>query len=109
MVIEKLSRQQRQTAYLIFLLSAVVVADGIISQFLISNGLGYEGNPFLADLVGTNDFLVIKVAGAFLAALILWKVNTIKPGMTHWLSVVLLILYTTILVWNILVFIVSQL
>ncbi len=37
----------RQMRLLIGTLFALVVSDGLISQFLVTNGLAREGNPFL--------------------------------------------------------------
>ena len=46
---------------LLVALIALVVSDGVITHFLISNGLGWEANPFLRPLVGGGNFLVLKV------------------------------------------------
>jgi len=50
---------------------ALVVADGLISNYLTILGLGTEWNPLLRALVGQEHFLAIKVAGALVSALIL--------------------------------------
>ena len=87
---------------------ALVVADGLITNFLITHGLGREWNPFLQTLAGGEPFLLLKVGGAFLAALILWDIyrrsvsrNRLKP-----LLIILYVLvgfYTVIVFWNLLV------
>jgi len=107
MAIEKSTGQTRQVAYLILVLFALVVADGLISQFLIGSGLGYEGNPFLINWVAGNDFLAIKVSGAFLSAIILWSINKKWPRLALLTSAGFVIFYTAILLWNILVFIIG--
>ena len=59
----------------------LIVADGLITHYLIKHGLGREGNPFLQNFVGEQTFLVIKVAGALLCALILWDIYKRRPKM----------------------------
>ena len=78
-----------------------MVADGLISQSLVRNGLGYEGNPFLQTFVSKGNFLLIKVAGALLCALILWDVFKTRPKAASAMTVMSTSLYTGILYWNI--------
>ncbi len=47
-------------------LFAAVVADGLITKFLVHIGLAREANPFLSYWVGQDAFLVFKLVGAFL-------------------------------------------
>ena len=54
----------RQIKYLLGALFALVVADGILTNFLITEGLGREWNPFLQSLAGKESFLFIKITGA---------------------------------------------
>jgi hypothetical protein len=96
--------QTRLVTYLILVLFSLVIADGLMSQFLISYGLGYESNPFLANIILTTDFLVIKVGGAFLSAILLWFVNKRHPQLALFTSVILVAIYTAILFWNIFVY-----
>ena len=63
--------ESRTVRYLLYVLFGVIVADGLITQFLVTGGHGTEVNPFLRAWVGHGWFLVIKVAGAFLATLLL--------------------------------------
>ena len=55
-------------------LIALVVADGLLSQFLIGSGLGTESNPLIISWVSDSSFLYLKLAGALLCALILWDI-----------------------------------
>ncbi len=90
--------------YILLVLFSLVIADGLISQYLIGNGLGYEGNPILANWMLTTDFLAIKVGGAFLSAILLWFVNKKRPQLALFVSVFFMVFYTLILFWNIFVF-----
>jgi hypothetical protein len=94
----------RKIEYLLGTLLSLVVADGLISQFLIKNGLGHEANVFLRVLVIENDFLVIKMCGAILCVIILWNIARRLPRLIFIFSTCLVGLYTAILFWNIAVF-----
>lgn len=94
----------RRVEYLLGTLLSLVVADGIISQFLIKSGLGQEGNPFLKILVVDSNFLVIKMCGAIICVLILWNIAKRSPKLILIFSSCIVALYTAILFWNIAVF-----
>ena len=46
-----------QMRYMLYLLLALVVADGILSNFLVLQNMGFELNPFLKGLVGGEYLL----------------------------------------------------
>jgi len=87
---------------------ALVVADGLISNFLVTHGLGQEWNPFLQILVSQENFLLIKVAGALLCTLILWDIYKKRPQMAMIGTLCIVVLYTGLLYWNLGVFFVAQ-
>jgi hypothetical protein len=95
------SRTARYTLYALF---CIVVADGLITQFLVRGGHGLEVNPFLRAWVGQGWFLAIKVSGAFLATLLLWIKYNVKPRLVYTITVVVLAFYTTIVLWNLFAF-----
>lgn len=94
----------RKIEYLLGTLLSLVVADGLISQFLILNELGQEGNPFLWDLVADNNFLVIKMCAAILCVLIMWNIAKRSPKLVLVFSACVVTLYTGLLLWNITMF-----
>ena len=94
----------RQIKCLLGTLIALVISDGLITQFLVSNGLGHEGNPLLSPLVGDWYFIAIKVFGAFLCALILWDIYKKWSKLGAIVIPFSVILYTGIIYWNIFVF-----
>lgn len=97
--------ESRTVRYTLYVLFGIIVADGLLSQFLVTGGYGLEANPLLAHLVGGESFLAIKISAAFLATLLLWiKYNT-KPRFVYTIAVVALGFYTTIVYWNLSVFI----
>jgi hypothetical protein len=94
----------RRIEYLLGTLLGLVVADGLISQFLIKSGLGQEGNPFLRTIVVEDNFLVVKMCGAVLCVLILWNMARRTPKVAFIASVSLVSVYTAILFWNLSMF-----
>ena len=95
------SRTVRNTFYALF---GVIVADGLITQFLITGGYGFEGNPFLRVWVTRDAFMAIKLSGAFLATLLLWIRYAARPRLVYAVTVVFLAFYVIILFWNLFVF-----
>jgi len=100
------SLRLRRIEYLLGTLLSLVVADGIISQFLIKSGIGREANPFLKTLVAEGSFLIIKMCGAIICVLILWNMARRVPRLVFVVSVSLVAIYTAILFWNLAVFLV---
>jgi len=98
----------RRIEYLLGTLLSLVVADGLISQFLIKSGIGQEGNPFLKVLVAESNFLIVKMCGAIICVLILWNMAKRLPRLVFIVSSCLVALYTIILFWNIAVFLVFR-
>jgi hypothetical protein len=86
--------------FLIGALAVLVVADGLISHFLINNGLAHEGNPLLVVLVGKWNFLIIKVVGAFVCSLILWDIYKKWPKLALISTSCFVLFYTVIVSWN---------
>ena len=99
------SRNVRYTFYALF---CVIVADGLITRFLVQGGHGWEANPFLRVWVGHELFLAIKVSGAFLATLLLWIRYNARPRLVYTVAVVFLAAYTSIVFWNLFVFFISS-
>ncbi len=86
--------------HLLVVMVALSAADALASQSLIALGLGYEGNPFLRGLSG-GGFLVVKLAGAVLAALILWDIHRRQPGVAVTAAALLVAFLTLIVYWNV--------
>jgi hypothetical protein len=99
--------ESRIVRYTLYTLFCIIVADGLITQFLVTGGYGSEANPLLRVWVSHGWFLAIKVSGAFLVALLLWINYNVKPRLVYAITVVFLVLYTAILFWNLFVFLVT--
>ncbi len=77
-----------------------IILDGLLTEFLLSQGMAREINPFLQPLVGDIGFMVLKVVGALLVAFILWDVYRRFPKaavITTWVAVAG---YGGIVLWN---------
>ena len=82
-------------------LFTAIVADGIITKFLVLNGFAIEGNPFLGDWVTNNAFYTLKIFGGLLALLYLWSIYKRHPRLSIGFSSLFLVAYTLIIFWNI--------
>ena len=89
-----------QMRYMLYLLLALVVADGIFSNFLVLQNMGVELNPFLKDLVGSEYLLPLKACGALLAVVMLWGIYKRTPRVAVICSLCFVVFYTAILYWN---------
>jgi hypothetical protein len=89
-----------QIRILLATLVAAVVADGVITKFLVLNGLAVEVNPFLQFWVGEDAFLTLKLFGGLLASLYLWSIYRRHPKLSICCSSSFLAAYTFIIFWN---------
>jgi hypothetical protein len=104
---KSLSIESRTVRYTLYALFCIIVADGLITQFLVTGGYGSEANPFMRAWLSHGTFLFIKVSGAFLATLLLWIKYNEKPRLIYAITVVFLVFYTIIVFWNLFVFFVT--
>ncbi|MFC1992890.1 DUF5658 family protein [Chloroflexota bacterium] len=93
---------------MLYTLFGLIVADGLITEFCVTNGHALEVNPFLRAWVGQQLFLAIKVSGAFLVIVLLWIKYNKKPKLIFTATAVFLAFYTSIVFWNLSVFLITQ-
>ena len=86
--------------YLLGLLILLNIADGVLTHFLVERGLAREGNPFLLRMVGEPGFMIIKVVGVIICALILWDVYRRRPKLAFVSTSCFVVSYTVIVIWN---------
>ena len=106
---EFLHIESRTVRYVLCVLFLVIVADGFISQFLVTAGYGSEANPLLMSWVGGEAFLAVKIGAAFLVTLLLWIRYNTRPRLVYTVAVAALGFYTIIVYWNLFVFVFSLL
>jgi hypothetical protein len=85
-------------------LFALVVADGVITEYLVMQGMARELNPFVSILLGQTNFLIIKVLGALLCVLAFWYVYKRRPKITSPVVVGCVAAYTGIVYWNVITY-----
>lgn len=81
-------------------LVCTIVADGVITRYLVFKGYASEGNPLLGSWVGEDTFLTLKAMGGLLAALYLWNIYRRYPRLAIYCSSLFLVVYTCIVFWN---------
>ena len=86
--------------YLLALLILLNIADATLSYFLVRLGLGREGNPFLLELVHQPGFIIIKVVGVLLCALILWDIYRRNSKLAIVSTSCFVSIYGVIVLWN---------
>ena len=95
-----LSKGNYKIRILVGSLFAAIVADGIITRFLVHNGFAREGNPFLEYWVVEDKLLSIKILGGLLAVIYLWSIYRRHPRLSIIFTSIFLAWYTFIVVWN---------
>ncbi|MFC1969496.1 DUF5658 family protein [Chloroflexota bacterium] len=103
------SKDDRLFSILLGTLIALVVADGIISEFIIIGGVAREGNPLLLPWIGNDLFLAIKLLGAFLASVSLSYVYRHHAKLSQICVVFFITFYTAVVYWNLVIALQAQL
>ncbi|MDD5127711.1 MAG: DUF5658 family protein [Dehalococcoidales bacterium] len=85
---------------LLGLLVAFVIADGLITEFLINGGIAREGNPLLEEWVGKQGFILLKVVGSLACAYILWDIYRRFPRVALVSASCFVVAYGLIVLWN---------
>jgi len=85
---------------LLGLLVIFIIMDGVLTEFLLKNGMAREANPLLQPLVGDVGFMVLKVVGSLLVALILWDIYRHFPKLAFITTWVAVAGYGVIVLWN---------
>ncbi len=106
--LERLSARSRAQRLLLGTLFCLSVADGILTRFIISNGLGREGNFWLSDLAASDALIGIKMLGTVLAIYLLWRLHYIRPKIVMATTVSFVGWYTLVVFWNIIVIVIGS-
>ncbi len=91
---------RRKIFHLLIAMAALVILDGVITEYLIATGKAYEANAFLAPMIGSVSFMLLKVSGALFCALILWDIATRNQKLAMAVTRVVVIGYGAIVIWN---------
>ncbi len=94
--------------FILYVLFGLIVADGILSDFLVSHNMGWEWNPLLKSMVAGEHFMLVKVCGAILVITLMWNIYRKRPYMAVISSLCSLVFYTAIIYWNLFALAVSS-
>ena len=89
--------------YLITLLLSLFsleTLDGMLTQGAVANGLVQEANPLMAHIVHEGNFLLLKIAGAILCAMILWGLYKRFPKLALSATSSIVGFYGIVIAWN---------
>jgi hypothetical protein len=98
--VKAVSYSKRKIISLLSALVALVVMDGFLTNVLIGKDIAWEANPLLEPLVGKAGFIIIKIVGSLLCALILWDVYRRYPRVGTIAAWIAVIGYAAIVAWN---------
>jgi len=85
---------------LLILLCGFEVLDGLLTHFFVTGGDFREGNPLLATIATEGDFLLLKVVGAAICALLLLTVYRRIPRVTVATASTVVVFYSAVMGWN---------
>jgi hypothetical protein len=85
---------------LIPLLVILETADGLLTYSSVAKNVVREANPLLQNMAGTGNFLLMKISGAILCALLLWMVHKRFPKISLIAASGILVFYLAVFTWN---------
>jgi hypothetical protein len=85
---------------LLIVMVAFVVLDGLLTEYLIASGSAREANAFLAPLIGGLGFMLLKIVGSLVCALVLWDIYTRNQKLATISAWIAVVGYGLIVVWN---------
>ena len=91
---------KKKMIILLAVLVGFVILDGVLTEILMKRGVAREINPFLQPLVGDVGFMVLKVVGSLLVALILWDIYRRFPRVAVIATWIAVAGYGVIVLWN---------
>lgn len=80
-----------------------MLLDTVATHFMVSRGFVSEGNPIMAVLLKSGQFVPFKVSGLLLCAVLLWMVYRRYPRLAVYSVLGSSLICAGILFWNSLV------
>ena len=93
--------QSLRFPFVLMLLAGLMLADGLITEYLVNFGITSEGNPFMRGALAGSYFMPVKIIGAWLSALILASIYQHNPKLAAGVAWVFVGIYTVTIYWNI--------
>ena len=85
---------------IISLIVALEIMDGFLTYSAVGKNWVREANPLFHDTAGSGNFLIMKVLGALLSALLLWLVYKRFPKVSFIAGTGIMLFYTAVCSWN---------
>jgi hypothetical protein len=85
---------------LLVLLVSMMSIDGIVTYWAVTNELARESNNIVAPIAGDWQFILLKVVGAIVSALVLWNVYKHFPRIALLGANCVVVFYVVVLTWN---------
>jgi hypothetical protein len=86
--------------FLIPLIVALEIADGVLTYSAVGKDLVLEANPLFRNTADSDSFLIMKISGALLSALLLWLIYKRFPKLSLITSAGIMSFYTAVYTWN---------
>ncbi|MFC1873456.1 DUF5658 family protein [Chloroflexota bacterium] len=86
--------------HLLGILMGLEVLDGLLTHYLVRNGIAQEANPFLESIVQGDNFLSFKICGGILAIFLLWSIYARWPKASAICASCFVVFYSVIVMWN---------
>lgn len=87
--------------YFLVLLGSLQVADGFLTQFLVSGGVVKEGNSLVEPLVIEGNFLFLKLTGAIFSVLVMYFTYRLFPRLALTATSGMVVFYGAVALWNV--------
>jgi hypothetical protein len=87
--------------FVLMLLAGLMLADGLITEYLVNSGIASEGNPFMQGPLAGGYFMPVKIIGTWLSTLILASIHHHNPRIAAAVAWVFIVVYTITIYWNI--------
>jgi hypothetical protein len=85
---------------MLLLMGLFQLTDGAMTQVFTSNGVAIEGNPLMATLVSSGNFLVFKIIGIAACAAALWFTYKYMPRLSKAMASCIAVFYAFVITWN---------
>lgn len=92
---------EKKIVYLLVALVTFMIVDGVLTQYFVPQGSVKEANLFIAPLIGHPSFLILKIVGAIICAVLLWDINRRFPKLGLIATWIAVIGCGVIVLWNV--------
>ncbi len=76
------------------------IADGVLTNLLVSKGIAREGNSLLRPLAGSGTLILVKLAGVLVCVAILLDMYRRSPTLARRAATCLTALCAFVVLWN---------